>query len=267
MTTAPQVLEHAQRRSDHLRQSDDLFRQLAINIPQALWIRDIGRGTLRYINPTWLKMTGRSIAAGDPIEKLYAGFQFDDIQRQLLESKQFSDGGADFECQFARQDETLLWVHVRTFPIRNQEGEEFLIAGIMEDITARRKESRRIEQLKDDFVQVITNLLSNAVKFSPAGEEVKVAIESGAGTIKISVRDHGPGIPAEFKPRIFEKFVQADVSDKRQKGGTGLGLSIAKEIMTQLGGKVGFNDAPAGGAIFYIELPVQAPSAGVESAA
>lgn len=382
MTTAPQVPEHGQRRSDRLRQSDDLFRQLAINIPQALWIRDIDCGSLRYVNPTWQRMTGRPIVAGDPIEKLHEGFQLDEMQRQLLESKQFSDGGADFECQFARQDKTLLWVHVRTFPIRNPEGEEFLIAGIMEDITARRKESKRIEQLKDDFVatashelrtpltsisgslgllignpawnlpkpaerllaiayansqrlvrlvndildiekiesgkimfdlkrvkvralveqaieaargfaescgvlirldaasvdgevnadpdrlvQVITNLLSNAVKFSPAGGEVRVAIESGAATIKVSVRDHGPGIPAEIKPRIFERFVQADVPDGRQKGGTGLGLSIAKEIMTRLGGKVGFNDAPGGGTIFYVELPVLAPSARVESAA
>jgi signal transduction histidine kinase len=119
----------------------------------------------------------------------------------------------------------------------------------------------------DRLVQVITNLLSNAVKFSPTGGEVKVAIENGAETIKVSVRDHGPGIPAEFKPRIFEKFIQADVSDTRQKGGTGLGLSIVKEIMTRLGGKVGFNDAPGGGTIFHIELPILAPTAGIESAA
>ena len=70
----------------------------------------------------------------------------------------------------------------------------------------------------DRLAQVVTNLLSNAIKFSPAGEEVVVAVAKRSKTIRISVRDHGHGIPAEFKPRIFEKFAQADATDARQKG-------------------------------------------------
>jgi DNA-binding response OmpR family regulator len=53
------------------------------------------------------------------------------------------------------------------------------------------------------------------------------------------VRDHGPGIPIDFKPLVFEKFAQADARDARQKGGTGLGLSIAKQIVDRLSGEVG----------------------------
>jgi signal transduction histidine kinase len=107
----------------------------------------------------------------------------------------------------------------------------------------------------DRLIQVITNLLSNAVKYSPPNGEVVVAIENGADVIRISVRDHGPGIPAEFKPRIFERFAQADVTNARQKGGTGLGLSIVKQIVDRLGGVVGFADAPGGGTVFQFELP------------
>jgi PAS domain S-box-containing protein len=107
----------------------------------------------------------------------------------------------------------------------------------------------------DWLLQVVTNLLSNAVKFSPAAEEVEVAIENLSGNIRISVRDHGHGVPEDFKYRIFEKFAQADVSDARQLGGTGLGLSIVKQIVTRLGGEVSFGDAPGGGAIFHVELP------------
>jgi PAS domain S-box-containing protein len=107
----------------------------------------------------------------------------------------------------------------------------------------------------DWLLQVVTNLLSNAVKFSPPAEEVVVAIENRNRTIRISVRDHGHGVPEDFKPRIFEKFAQADASDARQQGGTGLGLSIVKQIVTRLGGEVGFDDAPGGGAIFHVELP------------
>jgi signal transduction histidine kinase len=108
----------------------------------------------------------------------------------------------------------------------------------------------------DWLIKVVTNLLSNAIKFSPAGGEVVVALDHRVGAIRISVRDHGPGIPEDFKPRVFEKFAQADATDARQQGGTGLGLSIVKQIVTQLGGKVDFADAPGGGTIFYVELPV-----------
>jgi signal transduction histidine kinase len=107
----------------------------------------------------------------------------------------------------------------------------------------------------DWLMQIVTNLLSNAIKFSPQGEEVVVAIESRGGKILISVRDHGHGVPEEFKPRIFDKFAQADNSDARQQGGTGLGLSIVKQIVERLGGAVSFDDAYGGGAIFRVEIP------------
>jgi len=107
----------------------------------------------------------------------------------------------------------------------------------------------------DRMAQVLTNLLSNAIKFSPPDNEVVIGIEDRDGTIRVTVRDHGPGIPDEFRPRIFEKFGQADASAARKKGGTGLGLSIARQIVLRLGGTVGFEDAPDGGTIFFVELP------------
>jgi signal transduction histidine kinase/DNA-binding response OmpR family regulator len=107
----------------------------------------------------------------------------------------------------------------------------------------------------DRLEQAITNLLSNAIKFSSPGEEVVVAAETRGDTVRISVGDHGPGVPNEFKPHIFEKFAQADGTDARKKGGTGLGLSIVKQIVDRLDGAVGFADAPGGGAVFHIDLP------------
>ena len=116
----------------------------------------------------------------------------------------------------------------------------------------------------DRLAQVITNLLSNAIKFSPAGGEVLVAVEKNADDVRITVRDHGAGVPDDFKLHIFEKFAQADATSTRQKGGTGLGLSIVKQIVERLGGNVGFEDAPGGGAIFYVELPAWDGRAGGE---
>jgi signal transduction histidine kinase len=97
-------------------------------------------------------------------------------------------------------------------------------------------------------------LLSNAVKFSPAGQEVVVTIVRRGDVIRLTVHDHGPGIPEDFKPRIFEKFAQADTGERRQKG-SGLGLNIVKQIVTRLDGKVGFESVSGRGALFYVELP------------
>jgi len=107
----------------------------------------------------------------------------------------------------------------------------------------------------DRLLQVVTNLLSNAIKFSPPDSEVVVAIEKVTDMVRLTVRDHGPGIPPDFKPLIFEKFAQADGTNARQQGGTGLGLSIVKQIVDRLSGEVGFADAPGGGTIFHVELP------------
>jgi signal transduction histidine kinase len=107
----------------------------------------------------------------------------------------------------------------------------------------------------DRLVQVVTNLLSNAAKFSPHGAEVIVTVTRRGNTARISVRDHGPGIPEDFKPRVFGKFAQADVADARQKGGTGLGLNIVRQIVVRLDGDVGFADAPGGGTTFTVAVP------------
>ena len=105
------------------------------------------------------------------------------------------------------------------------------------------------------LTQGIRNVLSNAVKFSPRGTNVTVMIENCGANIRVSVRDRGPGIPDEYRTRIFEKFVQVDATDARQKGGTGLGLSIVKQIVARLDGEVNSEPAPGGGTIFHIELP------------
>ena len=107
----------------------------------------------------------------------------------------------------------------------------------------------------DRLIQAMTNLLSNAIKFSPADQDVTVKMEDMADVVRISVRNYGPGIPADFKPLVFERFAQAEATNTRQRGGTGLGLSIVKQIVERLGGKVGFDDAFGGGTVFHVDLP------------
>lgn len=107
----------------------------------------------------------------------------------------------------------------------------------------------------DRLAQVVTNLLSNAIKFSPRGKDVVLAVDERPEWVRITVLDHGPGIPEEFKPRVFGKFAQADVEGQARKGGTGLGLSIAQQIVNRLGGEVGFESAVGIGTLFFIDLP------------
>jgi len=74
-----------------------------------------------------------------------------------------------------------------------------------------------------------------------------------SGSVRIEVTDHGPGIPEDFRPRVFDKFSQADGNTK--KGGTGLGLEICKRIMEQLNGSIGFESLPDERTTFFVELP------------
>lgn len=105
------------------------------------------------------------------------------------------------------------------------------------------------------LIQVLSNLLSNAIKYSPEGGTVQVALESGERWVRIAVDDQGPGIPEDFRPRIFQKFAQADSSTTREKGGTGLGLAISRELVERMEGRIDFEPAVGGGTRFYFDLP------------
>ena len=108
---------------------------------------------------------------------------------------------------------------------------------------------------KDRLSQVLSNLLSNAAKFSPIEGKVELSVARHDGKIRISVIDHGTGIPENFRDKIFQKFSQADSSDSRQKGGTGLGLSITKAMVEKMDGIIGFESHKDVGAHFYFDLP------------
>jgi signal transduction histidine kinase len=113
----------------------------------------------------------------------------------------------------------------------------------------------RVTGDSDRLGQVMANFISNAVKFSPPQGRVEIGVARRDVMIRVSVADHGPGIPDAFRSRIFQKFAQADSSDTRQKGGTGLGLSICKAIIERLGGTIGYESEPGVKTVFYFELP------------
>ena len=106
----------------------------------------------------------------------------------------------------------------------------------------------------DRFQQVMANLLSNAIKHSPVGETVQVTLSVAAQGVRVTVRDRGPGIDPRFRARMFEKFSQADGTDRRAQGGTGLGLYITRMLVERMGGRIGADEVPSG-ASFSLWFP------------
>jgi signal transduction histidine kinase len=107
----------------------------------------------------------------------------------------------------------------------------------------------------DRVVQVLTNLLSNALKFSPRAAEVELVAKRREESVLFAVRDHGPGIPAGFRDKLFTKFAQADRAHREQEG-TGLGLAISRALVLAHGGEIWFESEPGQGAAFFFTLPL-----------
>lgn len=109
---------------------------------------------------------------------------------------------------------------------------------------------------RDRIQQVLTNLVSNAIKFSPKGGAVRVTLSRAkTGEIVVSVSDTGPGIKAEDREMIFEKFRQGTTAANPLVKGTGLGLAIAKALVAEHGGSIGVESTVEVGSTFWFSLP------------
>ncbi len=150
----------------------------------------------------------------------------------------------------------------------------FALAPLIEDVTelmAPRAQAKGIEistllaadlpaRIHGDaerLRQILLNLVGNAVKFTQeGGVGIRAGIEGGE--IAVEIADTGPGIPADRLALIFEEFEQAETGTSRQHGGTGLGLAIARRFALAMGGGLGVENRPGGGAAFRLSLPLRA---------
>lgn len=108
----------------------------------------------------------------------------------------------------------------------------------------------------DRLQQVLTNLVENAIKYGRTGGRVAIGGTTKTGNmIEMWVRDDGPGIPAESRDRVFERFYRVDRARARDTGGTGLGLSIVKHIVQAHGGEVWLESELGTGTTFHFTLP------------
>ncbi len=105
------------------------------------------------------------------------------------------------------------------------------------------------------LMQALINLSANAVRYSPSGEEVVIRISQSGSLVRFAVIDKGPGVPYEFRSRIFSEFAQAETGSEYGKGGSGLGLSICKRIVERHEGRISFVSDPGVATSFYFDIP------------
>ena len=112
---------------------------------------------------------------------------------------------------------------------------------------------------RERIVQVMMNVVSNAIKYTPDGGHIAISAGRRGDLVWMVVDDDGIGIPAQDRPRIFERFYRVDKARSRQSGGTGLGLSIAKEIVALHQGSLRILDKEGPGLAVCLELKIEGP--------
>ena len=110
---------------------------------------------------------------------------------------------------------------------------------------------------KDKIWSVITNLISNAVKYSPRGKIVELTGKKMGNKVQVSVRDHGIGLTAVDKEKIFDRYFRVESSNTRHISGFGIGLYLSAEVIRRHGGEIWVETGIGSGSTFYFTLPIQ----------
>ncbi len=170
------------------------------------------------------------------------------LVEDILDMQQIETGSLVFDLEALDLSQIVRQAVESNMRYAETYGIEFTIAELASGLSVRGDAGR--------LNQVMANLLSNAAKFSPERESVEISLARDGGSAKVSVSDRGPGIPDDFRDRIFDRFAQADSSDNRRIGGTGLGLHICKSIIEMHSGEIGFQSEVGSGSTFFFTLPV-----------
>jgi two-component system, NtrC family, sensor histidine kinase KinB len=171
------------------------------------------------------------------------------LARELLQLAKIESGRIQLreeELQFKEVVESSL----RPLQIQFQEKNVHLISDVQHDLPPLRADEQQISW-------VITNLVTNALKYTPAGGTVTVRGWQDDRGLRLEVHDTGVGIPQEFLPHIFDKFVQVKQTSDSTPGSVGLGLAIAQEIVQMYSGRIWVESEVGKGSTFAFVLPVR----------
>lgn len=197
-------------------------------------------GALGDVNPSQLRML--QLAQGHCQHLSY-------LVNTLLDVEKLASGNMAFQLS-QHKLQPLLQQVIEEMLVMSQQSQSKINSHIPTDL-------QHLVVLVDPtrLKQVLFHLLSNALKFSPNHSEVTIQVEVQQKMVKITVLDQGKGVAAEFVPRLFSRFSQADGSDSREHGGTGLGLAVSRNLMQHMHGNIGYTPGLQKGSCFYIELP------------
>ena len=145
-------------------------------------------------------------------------------------------------------DMLLLMVYETYFPLAKEKGLTMSLTLSETDVPA-------IQLDKDRIMQVLSILLDNALAYTPAPGDIRLGLNWGRSSARITVLDTGPGVPDSENTRIFERFPRGETA-RSHRSHFGLGLCIAAEIVKLHKGKLWVEDAKGGGAAFILELPI-----------
>ncbi len=169
--------------------------------------------------------------------------RLDRLVRDLLQLARLEGGG--FELALAD-----LELHELVAACADGFGPEAQAASVELDVRAA---PTIVHADADRLAQVVANLIDNALKH--ARSRVQVSVEVGEGRCRVQVDDDGSGIDADDLPHVFERLYVARLQPVRREVGSGLGLAIVRELVHALGGQVGAEASPLGGARLWFELP------------
>ncbi len=168
------------------------------------------------------------------------------VVRNLLDLERAVSGSLDLELRPVPVAELLNEAARR---------EEEMSGRVVVDLSGLGGGPAAVRADREALLQVLAQLLSNALKFSPAPAPVRLAARRRARCTTLEVADRGPGIPAEFRHRLFEPFLQADASTTRPAAGAGLGLALARALTEGMGGELELAAAGASGTTLRVHLP------------
>ncbi len=175
-----------------------------------------------------------------------------DLTSDILDIEKIAAGKMEFDIQELNLNEIINYT---IFSTQNY-AEQFNIKYVL------RKNAPTVTIFADKnrLIQIVTNLLSNAAKFSYPNTDVELNIfQRDDGKVTFTVKDHGPGVPEEFKSKIFQKFSQSKTSNRKKKG-SGLGLNLCKAMLEKMDGHINFESEENVGTTFFVTLPCIKPA-------
>jgi two-component system, OmpR family, sensor kinase len=239
-----------EERTAALERSDRTRRQLLADVSHEL------STPLAAIRGYVETLSMSDVPLSDEARQRYLGIVQDEAVRlehiigDLLDLGRLEGGGGTWRQEAVSIDQLLERVRHRHERVLSDKG-----------VTLRIDRDPALQAVVGDanrLEQALQNLVANAIRHTPAGGNVVVRASSDAAGTVLLVEDNGPGIAPEHLPRVFDRFYKVDESRSSAgaSSGSGLGLSIVRAIVTRHGGTITAENAPQGGAIFRIVLPL-----------